>query len=134
MKLKDLLYQYRVNNSLTMEEFAERCGLTKGCISMLESGKNPRSGRPLTPKLATLNKLAGGMHITLDDLLRSVDSFPISLRAGTDDPIFPTAKEEKLLDLFRKLNAAGQNKLIDSAEDLVASGRYIYRASGTHDH
>ena len=33
--------------------------------------------------------------------------------------------ESKLLNLYRKLNSEGQSKLLDYADDLVSSGKYI---------
>lgn len=38
-------------------------------------------------------------------------------------------REEQLIDLYRQLNEEGQDKLIDYADDLVASGKYIKTAS-----
>lgn len=133
MKLKDLIYQYRMEHGLSMDQFAKRCGVSKAYISIIESGRNRATGKPVTPTLITIKQLSDGMDMSLDDLLRSLDSLPISL-SREDPAVLQSAKEDQMLTLFRKLNAAGQDKLIDSAEDLVASGRYIYEASGTHDH
>ena len=47
MNLGTLVKEYRTNNSLTMEEFAKKCGLSKGYISMLEKNQNPKSGKPI---------------------------------------------------------------------------------------
>lgn len=44
MKLKDLIRRYRRDNSLTMQDLADRSGLSKGYISMLEKGENPSTG------------------------------------------------------------------------------------------
>lgn len=33
--------------------------------------------------------------------------------------------EERMIDLYRELNQEGQEKLLDYADDLVASGKYI---------
>lgn len=37
--------------------------------------------------------------------------------------------EEQLVNLYRELNEEGQEKLVDYADDLVASGKYIKTAS-----
>lgn len=45
---------------------------------------------------------------------------------GRSSPqITPDDCESKLLDLYRKLNSEGQSKLLDYADDLVSSGKYI---------
>lgn len=40
-------------------------------------------------------------------------------------PPYVSETEEHLITLHRKLNAEGQEKLLDYADDLVASGKYI---------
>lgn len=130
MKLKDIIYQYRMEHGLSMDQFAKRCGVSKAYISILESGKNKATGKPITPTLITIKQLSDGMQMPLDDLLSSLESMPISL--SREDPVvLQSAREDQMLSLFRKLNTAGQDKLIDSAEDLVASGRYIYMETGS---
>jgi transcriptional regulator with XRE-family HTH domain len=56
-----------------MQELADRCKLSKGYISMLESGKHPKNGRPIIPSIETYGKLAKGMGMSLDTLLRAID-------------------------------------------------------------
>ena len=75
MKLKDLIRRYRRANSLTMQDLADRSGLSKGYISMLEKGENPSTGEPIVPTLPTLKKLASALDMELDHLLSSFDSY-----------------------------------------------------------
>ena len=56
-----------------MEEFANRCDRSKGYISMLENGNNPKSGKAITPSIETVAKIAAAMRISVDDLLHMVD-------------------------------------------------------------
>ena len=44
MELNELIKLFRETNDYTMQEFADRCGLSKGYISMLEKGVQPRRG------------------------------------------------------------------------------------------
>lgn len=73
MELQEYIKTYRKEHSLSMQEFADRCGLSKGYISMLESGKHPQNKRQIVPSIDTCAKLAAGMNMTLDELLRKID-------------------------------------------------------------
>lgn len=79
MKIGEIIRNYRTANNLSQREFAKKCDISFGYISMLESGKNPRSDKPLVPALTVLNKLAIGMGITIDQLIEQADDMDISL-------------------------------------------------------
>ena len=85
MTLQEFLVEYRKKHGLSQRQFAERCGLSNGYISMLESGKNPASGKPLVPQLPALAKIAAGMNITLTELLAAVDNIPVEI--GSSDTV-----------------------------------------------
>lgn len=74
MKLAELLKKYRIDNGLTMDDLAKSSGLSKAYISMLEKNENSRNGKPITPSIRTLKSLAKGMNITIDLLLKQMDS------------------------------------------------------------
>lgn len=73
MKLGAIIKDYRLKNSLTMQEFADRAGLSKGYISMVENEHNPSTGKPITPGLESYKSLANAMRMSLDELLKRVD-------------------------------------------------------------
>ena len=73
MTLGQVIKDYRESHGLTMQAFADKAGLSKGYISMLESGKNPRSGKPIKPGLDALNQISKAMGISLNGLLDGVD-------------------------------------------------------------
>lgn len=84
MTLGDIVHDYRGKHGLSMDEFAKRCQLSKGYISMLEKNKNPKSGKPIIPSIATYANIAAAMGITADDLMRMVGKGqPISLSGST---------------------------------------------------
>lgn len=74
MTLGDLIKEYRDKNDLTMQEFANMSGLSKGYISMLEKNKHPQNNKEIIPSLDTFNKVASAMKITLNDILGAVNS------------------------------------------------------------
>lgn len=73
MTIGDFVKIYREENDMSMEEFAKLCGVSKGYISMLENNTNPRNGKPIAPTLKSMQKIAGGIGMTVDELLRSID-------------------------------------------------------------
>lgn len=79
MNLGELIREYREGHSLSQRQFAVNCGLSNGYISMLEKGKNPKTGKPVTPTLHQLKKLADGMGTTMMDMLDRVDDMPVDL-------------------------------------------------------
>ena len=82
MTLSDYLVQYRRQHDLSQRQFALRCGVSNGYISMLERNINPTTGEAPVPSLPTLKKIADGMGITLDALFAAVDDIPVSMDAG----------------------------------------------------
>ncbi len=120
MKLGELIKSYRAKSKLTMQEFANRAGLSKGYVSMLEKNQHPQSQRALTPSLETYQKVASAMSLSLDELIAILDGDE-TVRL-VHSPM--TDAEQQLLDNYRHLNPAGQGKASDYLDDLVASGRY----------
>ena len=79
MKLGKIIKEFRERHNLSQRQFATICGLSNGYVSMLEIGKNPNNGEPLTPSLVTLKKLANGMGVTIDDLMIEADDMDIDI-------------------------------------------------------
>lgn len=73
MSLGETIKKYREDNNLTLEELSAKTGLTKQYLSMLENNKNSRTKKPIIPSIRTLNKLADGMNMSLDELLTDSD-------------------------------------------------------------
>ena len=85
MTLSDMLKQFMRTHELTYEEFARRCGLTKGYISMLVNNRNPKTGKPPVPKIETYDSIAKGLGISLDDLFRMMDDAPVRIGDSVED-------------------------------------------------
>lgn len=86
MTLGDLIRQYREEHGLSQRQFAQICGLSNGYISLLELGYNRRTGKPVSPMLTQFHKLAKGMGMTIDDLIRILgDEVVIDLSASAEE-------------------------------------------------
>lgn len=116
MKLEDLIRKFREEQHLTMQEFADRCKLSKGYVSMLEKGRHPASQRRLVPSLETLKKISVGMGLSMDELLLMLDGdMTVSLMR---DPV-PDERHELLIRLFDALPPEVQDMLLVQAQALV---------------
>ncbi|HEP1510592.1 TPA: helix-turn-helix transcriptional regulator [Streptococcus pyogenes] len=74
MKLGEIIKNFREEKKLSMDRFAEKSGLTKGYISMLEKNEHPKSKKPIIPTEETLLKVAKGMEVDIDFVLNRLDS------------------------------------------------------------
>lgn len=79
MRLGELICEYRESHDLSQRQFADICKLSNGYISMLERGVNPNTGRPITPTIPQLKKLADGMGTTIAEIIEKVDDMPVDL-------------------------------------------------------
>lgn len=95
MKLRDLIKNYRDTHDLSQRQFANQCNLSNGYISILEKGVNPRTGKPVTPTIPQLKKLADGMAMTLNELFDLVDDMPVSLDLAGIKNIVPFPETER---------------------------------------
>ena len=122
MSLEEIIRQYRESENLSMQEFADRCGLSKGYISMLEKGQHPQNNRPLVPSLNTLRDLANGMNMSIDALLSSMDGdalVSINNPAPVHYEFDLDSDEQQLLQDFRSMNLQGQAAALASVHGLA---------------
>lgn len=112
MDFYEILQGIMNEQGLNIPEVARRCNLHDGTVRSIIVRKQKNVA------LEVAFKLSHGLHVSLERLngLPEKDTLPLSMEA-------------MLLGLFRKLNDEGQEKLLDLADDLVASGKYI--KSGT---
>ncbi len=103
MTLGELIKIYREENGLSQRQFALKCEVSNGYISMLEKGANPKTGEPITPSVALLSSIASGMELTLGELFAKAEDLP-------SDPSFEGARRtgEVFVPKLRKVPLLGQ--------------------------
>lgn len=118
MKIGEFIELYRAKNGLSQRQFANICGLSNGYVSMLESGKNPRTNEQIVPTLSTLKKISNVMGMSLQELMELVDDMPVDM----------TNENSELFDneLFRRLNLTPVSKKKIPLLGNVACGEPIY--------
>lgn len=66
--LGKIIKEYRDDNKLSMDDFANKTGLSKPYIAMLEKNYNPKSKKEIIPTVDTIAKCAKAMGIEFNDL------------------------------------------------------------------
>ncbi len=124
-KIRDL----RSQHGLTLEQVAQQVGVGKSTVRKWETGFIENMRRDKIAKLASALHTSPAYLMGWEDNPQPVHTAaPASTLSATDQDL--TAAEQILIKDFRTLNAEGQQKLLEYASDLRASGRYIKTTSG----
>lgn len=138
MTLGDYISNFRRERGMSMDEFAALCHLSKGYISMLENNRNPRNNQPIAPSLETFQSVAKATGVELNELLGLLErGQPITLEKN-DTSVAPMPDNDKIIlskrdtdpellqiiDIFGKINGAGQHQLLLYANFLYTSDEY----------
>lgn len=125
MTLGDIIKNYRERNNITIGEFASACSLSKGYISMLENNINPRNNRPISPTLPSMAKVASGMGIELDALLKMLDGKQsVQLIENDIDspqtPVYSTQCKE-IIEVCEQLTPHNQRKVLTYSKNILST-------------
>lgn len=120
MTLGDAIRTYREDNEMSMDAFANKSGISKSYISLLEKNQHPKTGKPIIPTIKTYKLAAQAMNIDFDELIRMInDNVDISPEIPSYSNISPVSKQT--FPLFDGI-AAGQPRLMpDGIETYVES-------------
>ena len=120
MTLSEILKKYRADYNLTQQQFADKCNLSKGYISMLENKFKP-TGRKndIVPSIQAIRKISKGTGIDFEELLSSIDG-EVSLVSNDQvksvniiyDDYFP-------LNYCTNLSAGSPTELLEAEPDAV---------------
>ena len=98
MTIGEIIKEYRESQYLSQREFAKICDLSNAYISLLEAGKNPKTGRPISPDMKSLAKISKGLGCSLNDLFIRMEGETVSLENSEVRAEFqklPTARGNK---------------------------------------
>ena len=76
MRLSEIVRKYREAHKMSLRTFAYRCDLSHTVIDHIEKETNS-IGTPYQPSLDTLQKVASGMSMSLNDLLAMMDDMDV---------------------------------------------------------
>ena len=74
MTLGDYIREYRRTHKYSMDEFAQRTGMSKAYISILERNYNPSTGKAAIPSLDTIKRVATATSVDFNDLIAMLDN------------------------------------------------------------
>ena len=119
MNIKEYVYNYRKEHSLSMQAFGDMCGLSRAYISILEKGINPTTGKPFIPTIDTLKKIAEVTGTDLDSLLKMLDDTqPVIVNIPPAPMLQLTDQEKSMIKKYRQLNTDGK-LVIDNQIDFM---------------
>lgn len=132
MKIGEFLHIYWKEHNLSMDELANKCNISKAYISKLEANVNDNNSKAIKPSIQTFNKIATGLHISLTDLLATLDpEQEVSLEAGIDNlaNVINKAYVDDLAKFLEHLNEQGKQEAIKRVEELTYIPTYV-----NHEH
>lgn len=109
MLLGELIKEFRLKNGITMQEFADRTGLSKGYISMIERNRHPKTGLPISPSMSNVQKMASVMNLGLDDLMSLLDDSQGITINETSSTIKPSVLGERVKERREELGLTQEN-------------------------
>ena len=115
MTLGELVSKYRKEQNLSLQDFANLIGASKGYVHILEKGVNPATGKPAVPGTKTLTSISNVMGISLSSLLELIED---------EDNPNENMSEENFIIVRRKrtipvLGSVIAGVPIDAIEDIV---------------
>ena len=90
--MQDRIKQVRQSEGLTQAEFAEKIGLSRNYIAMIEIGQREPSDR------------------TIKDICRIFGVNEIWLRTGVGEPFMPLSRSEELAAIFERMEVGDDAK------------------------
>lgn len=95
--LGDLIKKYRADNGMSMEQFAQRSGLSKAYVSILERNRNPVNGKPVVPSLETIKAVAQATGQDFNDIIAMLDvNQPVQVSPSIPAGFAPLPKKRRV--------------------------------------
>lgn len=106
MTLGDYIKEYRQTHSYSMDEFAQRTGISKAYISILERNYNPSTGKAAIPSLDTIKRVAVATAVDFNELIAMLDGDQ-KVFLGTDKPSKAAPVGAMIMPEMRKIPLIG---------------------------
>lgn len=73
MYLGQIIKEYREKHDCSMATFAEKSGISKAYISLLEKNRHPKTGKPISPSIQCIKQVADAIGMNFDDLFKTLE-------------------------------------------------------------
>ena len=110
MHIGDFIKQYREQSGMNMQEFADRAGLSKAYISILERNHNPRSGKPPIPSLETIRAVATVIGMDFNELIVALDGDQ-PIRLDSEPAANTTSLTEEEAKILQRIRTSSPEKV-----------------------
>lgn len=117
MEVGELISLFRKQSGMTIDELSAKSGVPKGTLNKIIGGITK------APTLDNMKSIAKALGKTLADF----DDEPITMQKSPG----PAEAEPRddlrsiLIQNFDQLNQEGQERLVETSDDMVSSGKYI---------
>ncbi len=97
MILGELIKEYRTENGMSMDQFAQRSGLSKAYVSVLERNYNPVNGKPVVPSLETIKAVSLAIGKDFNDVIALLDgNQPVQLNSSIPSGFQPLPQMDRV--------------------------------------
>lgn len=117
MEVGELISLYRKQAGMTIDELACKSGVPKGTLNKIIGGVTKA---PTLDNMKAIARALGKALADFDDEPTEIKKFPSTTDAVQEEPLRST-----LLQNFDQLNQEGQERLVETSDDMVRSGKYI---------
>ncbi len=90
MTLGEIIKKYRKEHKMSMDAFADKSGISKSYISIIEKNKHPKTGKPIVPSVQYIKQAADGMDMDFNELFAMIDG-DVELSSTNEISITPNA-------------------------------------------
>ena len=104
-KLGDNIRRLRESAGMSQDQLGARINKTRSAVSQYESGK-------IVPRMGVIEDMAHVFRVTKSEILGDVSYAVVSLDDGRAD-------EQRIIELFRKMDEEGRARLLEQAEFLA---------------
>ena len=123
MRVGEIINKYLKDNDMSQRQFAKKCGLSNGYISMLIKNTNTHSEKPIVPSLTSLLAVSKALEITIDQLFEMADDIQIDMSYAKN---LPTSKRgsrrtDEFIELFNMLTPEQQSIVISQIKGILSN-------------
>ena len=134
------LKQLRLERGASLREFSEALGISHAYLNKLERGTDPRTGKPITPTIETITKIAEGLDLPVKKFMTMCGYFRPAYSAG--EPLLPESidLDTEIGVLIAQISPettvfVGDVQLDDSAKEVLCDElrKLLINAHNTHN-
>lgn len=116
MTLGEIIKQYRLDHKMSMDALAEKSGVSKSYISLLEKNKHPHTGKPIVPSIQIIKQFSKAMNIDFNELFSKLDG---DINISTKEKEFKNSLSKKSGTKIPVLGRVAAGIPLEAIEDII---------------